>query len=101
MLLLLSRTPLPDAPYWPGRRWFAVLDALAWPLIWLLGIAALAIPIGLVGWLVAAVVVWHAAVRSRRAIWLNHRYRFTTWRWGGVIMVLLALGSVLKVVQTF
>lgn len=101
MLFLLFRTPPPDAPYWPGRRRLAVLDALAWPLMWLLGIATVAFPFGLVGWVVASAAVWNAGVRCHRAIWLNHRYRFTTWRWGRAILALVALGLVLKVVQTF
>ena len=35
--------------------------------------------------------------RLHRALWFNHRYRFTTWRWGRVVVVLLLIGAVLKI----
>jgi hypothetical protein len=31
MWMLLVRSPPPDAPYWPGRRWLSAIDAVAWP----------------------------------------------------------------------
>jgi hypothetical protein len=31
-----------------------------------------------------------------RALWLNHRYVFTTWRWGKLVGALLVLGWVMK-----
>ena len=101
MLLLLSRPPLPDAPYWPGRHWLAVLDALAWPLIWLSLLDVAHIPAGPVGWVATFLAVWIAVVRCHRALWLNHRYRFTTWRWGRVTVEVLALGIVIKMLQAY
>jgi hypothetical protein len=39
--------------------------------------------------------------RCRRSLWVNHRYRFTTWRWGRVVALLLVVGSALKVASSF
>lgn len=30
MWVLFARADPPDAPYWPGRRWLAALDAVGW-----------------------------------------------------------------------
>ena len=40
MWLLVAREPRPDAPDWPGRRLLAAIDAVAWPLMWVLLIVA-------------------------------------------------------------
>ena len=37
-----------------------------------------------------------ALTRLRTALWINHRYRFTTWRWGRVAVVLMLIGVVMK-----
>jgi hypothetical protein len=34
--------------------------------------------------------------RLHRALWENHRYWFTTWRWGKVLGAMLLIGAVLK-----
>ena len=34
--------------------------------------------------------------RLHRALWINHRYWFTTWRWGRIVAVFLLIGMVLK-----
>jgi hypothetical protein len=34
--------------------------------------------------------------RRRRAQWINHRYRVTTWRRGRVVALLLVVGSALE-----
>lgn len=96
MWLLVARTPPPDAPYWPGRRWLAAIDALAWPLLWVLLFRHAPVPLGIVGPAVAALAVLSAAGRLHRAMWVNHRYRFTTWRWGRVVASLALTGAVLK-----
>lgn len=31
MWLLFTRAPPQDAPYWPGRRCLAAVDAVVWP----------------------------------------------------------------------
>ena len=52
--------------------------------------------VGLVGQVVAAIALLCAIGRLHRAVWVNHRYRFTTWRWGRVAAALLLVGLVLK-----
>ena len=96
MWLLIAREPAPDAPYWPGRRVYAAVDAAAWPLFWVLLFSHAPKPVGLVGPFVAAVALLCALGRLHRALWVNHRYRFTTWRWGRVVAALLLIGAVMK-----
>jgi hypothetical protein len=96
MWLVLTRAPLPDAPYWPGRRLLALVDAVAWPAAWIVLAAHLPKPAGILGPMIIALAVLSALGRLRRAAWQNHRYHFTAWRWGRVVGVLLLLGVVLK-----
>lgn len=96
MWLVLTRAPLPDAPYWPGRRLLALADAVAWPAGWIALAMQLPQPAGIVGPMVIALAVLSAVGRAHRAVWQNHRYHFTTWRWGRVVIGLLLLGLVLK-----
>jgi hypothetical protein len=51
---------------------------------------------GVVGPLIAAIALITGLGRVRRAVWQNHRYRFTTWRWGRIIAALLLAGLVLR-----
>ena len=53
-------------------------------------------PVGLVGPVVTAMALLCALGRLHRALWLNHRYRFTTWRWGRIAAALVLVGAVLK-----
>jgi hypothetical protein len=96
MWLLVAREPKPDVPYWPGRRLLAAIDAAGWPLLWLLVLNHAPKPVGIVGPIVAAVTLLSALGRLHRALWVNHRYRFTTWRWGRIAAALLLLGAMLK-----
>lgn len=96
MWLLVAREPRPDAPQWPGRKTLAVVDAVAWPLVVVLIVFQSRLPLGVVGAVLAAAAFGLSVARLRRAIWLNHRYRFTTWRWGGVVLGLMLLGATLK-----
>ena len=96
MWLLVAREPPPDAPHWPGRRLLASVDAAVWPLLWVLVFSHAPKPVGLVGPFVAAVALLFALSRLHRALWLNHRYRFTTWRWGRIVAALLLMGVVMK-----
>lgn len=96
MWVLVAREASPDAPYWPGRRLLAMLDALVWPLLWVLLFMHAPKPVGLIGPFVTAVAVLCAVRRLHRALWVNHRYRFTTWRWGRVVAALLLMGEVMK-----
>lgn len=96
MLLVVLRESRPDAPLWPGRRLLAAVDAMAWPLAWVLLVKHAPAPVGIVGPFVIAVAALSGVMRLNRAIWLNHRYRFTTWRWGRIVGALLLMGEVLK-----
>jgi hypothetical protein len=96
MWMIVAREPLPDQPYWKGRVWLAVLDAVAWPVLWVLLVVRAAMPTGLVGPVVIALAVLFGLNRIHRAVWLNHRYRFTTWRWGKVVTGLMLIGLMMK-----
>ena len=96
MWLFFTRTPRPDAPHWRGRRWCAAVDAIAWPLAWI----AAAMQLSAASGIVRGAIVTAAAVatlrRLRRALWNNHRYHFSTWRWGRVLAILMLIGWALK-----
>jgi hypothetical protein len=96
MWLLVAREPAPDAPYWPGRYLLAAIDAVGWPVLWVLVFSHAPKPVGLVGPFVCAVAVLCGLGRLHRALCENHRYRFTTWRWGKIAAALLLMGAVLK-----
>ena len=49
MWQLVAREPRPDAPEWPGRRLLAAVDAVVWPLMWVLLIQHAPQPLGLIG----------------------------------------------------
>ena len=97
MWLLVAREPRPDAPDWPGRRLLAAVDAVVWPLLWVWVFRHAPEPVGLVGPFVTAMAVLLGLGRLHRALRVNHRYWFTTWRWGRVAAALLVVGAVLKV----
>ena len=96
MIVLFQRAPRPDAAWWPGRRLLAALDAASWPAAWI-GVA-LAGPVqeGVVNWVVIAYALFSAATRLHTAIARNERYRFTTWRWGKPILLLMGIGVLMK-----
>jgi hypothetical protein len=96
MWLLYARAPLPDAPYWPGRRPLALLDALGWPGLIAAMVGSLSMQTGIVGSLTLALCVLFGVRRGVRALWHNERYQFTTWRCGLPLAVLLAVGAALK-----
>jgi len=96
MWLLVAREPRPDALCWPGRRLLAAVDAAMWPVLWVLLFSHAPKPVGLIGPIVAAVALLCALGRLRRALWVNHRYSFTTWRWGRIAAALMLIGVVLK-----
>lgn len=96
MWLLIAREPRPDAPDWAGRRALAVVDAIVWPVLWVLLIRHAPAPVGMVGPFAVTVVVLVGLGRLHRALWMNHRYWFTTWRWGRVVAALWVTGIVLK-----
>ena len=96
MFLIVAREPAADAPYWPGRRWIAAIDALVWPVMWVVVIANIPVPVGVVGAVGTAFAVLTALSRLHRAVWDNHRYRFTAWRWGRLVLAMALFGWVVK-----
>jgi hypothetical protein len=96
MWLMVACEPKPDAPYWPGRRLLAAVDATVWPLLWMLVVSHAPKPVGLVGPVVVAVALLCALGRLHRVLWINHCYRVTTGRWGRFAAALLLVGAVLK-----
>ena len=100
MWILFTPVPRPDAPYWPGRRWLAALDAIVWPAGWALVVAQAPMRTGIVGLVITASAAPFAVGRLQRALLRNERYRFTTWRWGKIVVGLVLLGLVIKVAAT-
>lgn len=93
MWVLTTRAPRRDAAYWPGRRWLALLDAVAWPMLWAAAVIKAPLSTGLVGAVAVSFLVAIAARRTHRAVFRNERYRFTTWRWGLALAGLAAMGA--------
>jgi hypothetical protein len=96
MWLLVAREPRANAPYWTGRRWLAAVDAVVWPLFWVILASQIDAAVGIVGPMVVAVALLISAERIHRAVWVNHRYWFTTWRWARFVGALVVIGMVLK-----
>jgi hypothetical protein len=96
MLMLITREPRPDFAHWPGRRLLAAFDALAWPLAVVAIVEALPRQAALVGGEVIAVAAFAGVLRLHRALWVNQRYRFTTWVWGKRLAALVLFGLLLK-----
>jgi hypothetical protein len=99
MWLLVARKPRPAAPDWPGRRLLAAADAIVWPVLSVLLIRHAPEPVGLIGPFVIALAVLAGMGRLHRALWVNHRYWFTTWRWGKVLAAMVLIGAILKVLM--
>ncbi len=100
MWLVIAKEPLPDKAYWPGRIWLAVADAVAWPVLWTTLVLRAPMPTGLIGPVIVALAVLFGLSRLQQAIWANHRYRFTTWRWARVAAGIILIGLVLKFAMT-
>ena len=98
MWLIFARAPPPDAVVWPRRRWLAAVDAVVWPAMWVALVAHSPVQLGVVGSVLAAWAVWRGMQRLHCAVFVNQRYRFTTWRWGRVVIGLVAFGALLKFV---
>jgi hypothetical protein len=96
MWIVITRTRRPDASIWPGRKGLAAIDAVVWPLLWVVVVWHAPAPTGLIGPVVCASAALSATMRLRRALWANERYWFTTWRWGKVAAAMLLMGWVLK-----
>jgi hypothetical protein len=96
MWVLFARAPPPDAPYWPGRRWLAAVDAVVWPSAAWAALSYVANRGGLLLAFVMAMLVMSAMRRLYTALLANHRYHFTTWRRGRVLAWMMAVGMLLK-----
>lgn len=96
MWVLFARAAPPDAPYWPGRRWLAAVDAVVWPCAAWAALSHVAGRGGLLLAFVMAMLAMSAVRRLLTALLANHRYHFTTWRWARVLAWMLALGALLK-----
>lgn len=96
MWILFARAPVPDASYWPGRRWLAAVDAVAWPAIAPFVLAHVPGGTGIVLPMASAIFGLAGLMRLHTALWLNQRYRFTTWRWGRILVLLLLIGLAMK-----
>ena len=90
------REPARDAAYWPGRNLLALADAIVWPLALVGALLGAPFATGIVLPVCAAFAVLNAVTRTWTALVANHRYRFTTWRCGRVLVVLLVIGLGLK-----
>jgi hypothetical protein len=97
MWILFARAPLPDRPYWTGRRALAVLDALLWPVLAAMLLAQVPGAPGVMKPVLGAVTLLAALHRLHVAWFRNHRYGFTTWWLARALVVLLLVGVVLKV----
>lgn len=96
MWLLIARASPPDAPNWFGRRALAALDALAWPLAWIVVVLQLPGHGAMVGTLSIAVACLTGVWRLQRALFRNRRYYFVTWRLGRILLPLILIGWILK-----
>jgi multisubunit Na+/H+ antiporter MnhE subunit len=96
MWMLFARARPPDVSYWTGRRWLAAIDAVAWPgFVW----CALSQMPGSGGLVLASVMALLAVSATRRlftALLANHRYHFTTWRLGRVLIWMVAVAILLR-----
>jgi hypothetical protein len=96
MWLLFARAAPPDVPYWPGRRWFAAVDAVVWPGFVGFALGQIDEAGGLLIALLKALLVLSAARRLHVALLLNYRYHFSTWRWGWTLARMLAIAALLR-----
>ncbi len=96
MWIVMMPASRPDASVWSGRRELAVVDAVAWPLFWVWLLRHVPAPVGLVGAVGNAIALLSAILRVQRAIWMNHRYWFTTWRWGKVAVAMMLMGWAMR-----
>ena len=96
MWIVFVRAPRPDARIWHGRKGLAAIDAVAWPFMWALVFRHAPPPVGLVGPVACALAALAGVIRLHRALWVNERYWFTTWRWAKIAAPMLLIGCVLK-----
>ena len=96
MFLIIARAPRPDVVVWPGRRWLASVDAIAWPVLTVLLVMNSSFSAGLVGSVATSMAALLLLRRLSRAWLCNVSYRFATLAWARGLGALLALGVSLK-----
>lgn len=84
------------AAHWTGRRRWGALDAIAWPLGWIVLAQGLPPASGALRPLIVAICIVAAMLRLRRALCENHRYWFSTWRWGRILLATWLAGIVMR-----
>lgn len=101
MWLVIPRRERPVMPYWPGRRLLGAIDALFWPVFWVVMLWRVDAPMGGVRPLLTTVLAWCAFSRVWRATFDNSDYTFATWRWGKVLGVLLVLSWIFRLTSWY
>ena len=96
LVFFIPRAVREDAAYWPGRRSLAALDAITWPVLWIVVLLHAHFDTGLVGRVAVALAIVSAVWRLHRALWRNERYRFTTYRWGLPLVTLAFVAMAMK-----
>jgi len=98
MTVLVLREPRPDAPYWPGRRRLAAVDAVIWPMAVPAAVHQVPELSGLFGAAAVIAGLW-AFFRLCCAIFNNQRYWFATWWIVRLVGLLLLVQLVAKLVM--
>jgi hypothetical protein len=75
----------------------AATDAVVWSALVCFAMLHMPASGGIVAALATALSALSAVRRLHTALFANHRYYFTTWRWGRWVAWLLAVGALLKV----
>jgi fucose permease len=96
MWMLFARAPRPEARHWPGRRMFALIDAVAWPGALAVSIFQLPVQVGTFGQVLLAMCGVAGARRAWRAAVVNQRYHFTTAWATRPLALLLAVAAVMR-----
>ncbi len=98
MWMIFVREPRPLARVWPGREMLGVVDAVAWPMAGIALVTQWPDRGQITGQFLIALLVLLAIGRTRRAWFDNENYHFTTWRWGRVALLMMAVGALLRLV---
>lgn len=85
-----------DATVWPGRRLLGALDAVAWPLCVVIAFMWINTPTALFGGAAIATALLLGMTRLHRAVFANARYRFTTWAFAKLMLLLVVTGYAIK-----
>lgn len=98
MWMIFVREPKQTARMWLGREVLGVVDAIAWPVAAIAFVTQWPDRGQMTGQVLMTLLVLLAINRTRRAWFDNENYHFTTWRWGRVALLMMAVGALLRVV---